>query len=522
MKFSFFSNSFFILPSEMAEYQNLSFFKFNVLSSEEIVGNSVCEVRETKTPFGENCVYDERMGLTEISSTKTCLTCKQSFLTCPGHFGHINLATPILHPMLIEEIVTFLRVICIDCYRPILSAEHLKILRVCRKKGNYKVISQIAKKKPICSNCMHNQPTFVISEGKVYYFYKDKSNRIEMTTAEIYKIFSSIRQSDLKVLGIEKSEHPCNMIMNVIPVCPPCTRPYISMDGRIYDDDITLKYTEIIKMNKLIQKEKLDAKKKVLVNILEFHVATLFDNSKGRSRQINGRPLKGIRERINGKSGRIRNNLMGKRVDFCARTVIGADPTLELNEVGFPEEFAANLTIPETVNRLNYAYLMDLIRQGKVNCVIRGEKFYNMKYVGTQKQYEKSPLDKILITSKKMVNGEEEISYRWVTVDEWEIVNRKPFVIKKSDRVWKSDGSFVEGVEENQVRHFDLRLGDVVERQLRNGDRVILNRQPTLHKGSMLCPKIKILKGRTLRLPISICSAYNADFDGDMFSCLQQ
>jgi DNA-directed RNA polymerase beta' subunit len=369
---------------------------------------------------------------------------------------------------------------------------------------------------------MHNQPTFVITEGKVYYFYKDKTNRVEMTTAEIYTIFSSLRQSDLKVMGIDKSLHPCNMVLKVIPVCPPCTRPYISMDGHIYDDDITLKYNEIIKINKAIEKEKNEAKKKTLTNVLEFHVGTLFDNAKGKARQINGRPLKGIRERINGKSGRIRNNLMGKRVDFCARTVIGADPTLELNEVGFPEEFAANLTIPETVNRLNYEHLMDLIRQGKVNYVIRGDKSYNMKYVGSQKQYEKSPLDRILITSKNQmeVDGKTEdvVSYKWVTVDEWETVNRKPFMIRKTDRVWKSDGSFVEGIEHSVVRHFDLRLGDVVERQLRNGDRVILNRQPTLHKGSMLCPKIKILKGRTLRLPISICSAYNADFDGDMFT----
>jgi DNA-directed RNA polymerase II subunit RPB1 len=79
----------------------------------------------------------------------------------------------------------------------------------------------------------------------------------------------------------------------------------------------------------------------------------------------------------------------------------------------------------------------------------------------------------------------------------------------------RSNGEILEGFEEEIIRPFDLKIGDIVERQLKNGDRVILNRQPTLHKGSMLCPKIKILKGRTLRLPISICSAYNADFDGD-------
>jgi DNA-directed RNA polymerase beta' subunit len=499
------------------EHSELSYYKFNVMSTEEIERYSVAEIKETKTLFGEGCVYDERMGMCENSNTKACLTCRQPFITCPGHFGHIKLAHPIIHPMLCEDLLTFLRVVCFDCHQPILSADHLRLLRRHRKKGNYKIIAQLAKKFPICVHCMHNQPTYSLNEGKIYYFYKDKENQIELSTLEIDATLSALKASDLVTLGIAKDVHPCHIIMKALPVCPPCTRPYVSMDGHIYDDDITMKYIEIIKANRAIEREKVESKRKLLVGVLEFHVSTLFDNSKGKARQINGRPLKGVRERINGKGGRIRNNLMGKRTDFCGRTVIGADPSLALNEVGFPEEFATNLTIPENVNRLNYHYLNNLIMCGKANYVIRGDKTFNLKYGVGQKRYERAPLDMIMMARYGAAEPGKPapVQWYWEFVDNVEVMRRKPFKIKPTDRIWKESGEIVEGFTEETVKHFDLKLGDVVERQLRDGDRVILNRQPTLHKGSMLCPKIKILKGKTLRLPISICSAYNADFDGD-------
>jgi DNA-directed RNA polymerase beta' subunit len=198
----------------------------------------------------------------------------------------------------------------------------------------------------------------------------------------------------MKLMGFTKKTHPLNMILRALPVCPPVTRPYVIMDTGICDDDLTSKYVDIIKCNKNIEKEKSESKRKMLIQTLEFHISTLFDNTKCKSRQINGRPLKGIRERINGKNGRIRNNMMGKRTDFCGRTVIGADPTLKLNEVGFPIEFAKNLTIPETVNALNINYLRQLIKDEKVNYIIRGEKMFNLKYAMQQKVYEKETYDR--------------------------------------------------------------------------------------------------------------------------------
>jgi DNA-directed RNA polymerase beta' subunit len=142
---------------------------------------------------------------------------------------------------------------------------------------------------------------------------------------------------------------------------------------------------------------------------------------------------------------------------------------------------------------------MDLIRQNKVNRIIRGDKKFNLSTLQKKDKYEKSPTDLVYVDG-----------YR-IPMERWEALNKRPFKLVKGVKVIRQSGEMIEGTEEETAPTFDLQLGDVVERQLRNGDRVILNRQPTLHKGSMLCPKIKILKGRTLRLPISICSAYNAD-----------
>ena len=497
-----------------AALRQLSFFQFHVFSSDEIINYSVAEIKETKSLFGEGCIYDERMG--PIDNSKKCTSCSQTYLTCPGHFGHIILQEPILHPMLLDEITNYLRVLCLDCHLPILSGDHLRLMKLYQKRGNYKMISMLAKKFPICVHCKHNQPTYTISEGKIHYFYKNKSNRIEMNTKEIYNIFRALRKSDMKLLGITTRTHPLNMILRALPVCPPSTRPYVAMDTGICDDDLTSKYIDIIKCNKMLEKEKSESKRKTLIQTLEFHITTLFDNSKGKSRQINGRPLKGIRERINGKNGRIRSNMMGKRVDFCGRTVIGADPTLELNEVGFPEEFATNLTIPEIVNRFNYNYLNDLVQTGKANYLIRDGKTFNLKYALQQKAFVREPYDMVLVrTSDKDKTGQIIKGWKYMYIDHWEMMTRKTFVPKQGDQILRRDGSILESFPTKENKVFQLKYGDTVERQMRNGDRVLLNRQPTLHKGSILAPKIKILPCKTLRLPISICQSFNADFDGD-------
>lgn len=489
-------------------------YQFNVFSSDEVIRYSAAEINNAKTLFGTGCVYDGRLGPSD--NTKTCDTCKQDYKNCPGHFGHVMLQEPVLHPMLLDEIITYLRVLCFDCHQPILSTEHLRVLRAYQKKGNFKMISILSKKFPICVHCKHNQPTYTLVEGKIYYYYKIKTMRIQLTTENILDTFRSIKsKADMKLLGLTERNHPANLVMLALPISPPVSRPYVTMDNGICDDDTTSKYIDIIKTNTLLEKEKTEARRKPLIQTLEFHIATLFDNSKGKARQINGRPLKGIRERINGKNGRIRNNMMGKRVDFCGRTVIGADPSLRIDQVGFPAEFASNLTIPETVNRFNFAKLNKLVSDGKANYLIRGEKNYNLTYV--PKTYEKGPYDKVryAYTKQNLYTGEDETHYKYEYISHWELRMKKTYVPKPGDKIYKPNGEIIENFPVVQKKTFDLQYGDIIERHIMDGDRVLLNRQPTLHKGSILAPKVKILPGRTLRLPIGICQTFNADFDGD-------
>src|SRR6185312_1668617 len=97
------------------------------------------------------------------------------------------------------------------------------------------------------------------------------------------------------------------------------------------------------------------------------HCATYMDNEMAgqpQALQKSGRPLKSIRARLKGKEGRLRGNLMGKRVDFSARTVITGDPNISVDEVGVPRSIARNLTYPELVTRLNIDHLQELVRNG--------------------------------------------------------------------------------------------------------------------------------------------------------------
>jgi DNA-directed RNA polymerase II subunit RPB1 len=217
-----------------------------------------------------------------------------------------------------------------------------------------------------------------------------------------------------------------------------------------------------------------------LADLLQYHVATQMDNEISglpRSQQRGGKPIKSIRQRLVGKAGRIRGNLMGKRVDFSARTVrpihshippvfasqlnslcawqvITGDPNLAVDQVGVPQTIAKNLTFPETVTRWNIDKMRKLVANGP----------------------NTHPGAKLIIRS----DGKE-VDLR--------------FVKKTSDQ--------------------HLEIGYKVERHMVDDDVVLFNRQPSLHKMSIMGHKAKILPWSTFRLNLSCTSPYNADFDGD-------
>lgn len=167
-----------------------------------------------------------------------------------------------------------------------------------------------------------------------------------------------------------------------------------------------------------------------------------------------GQPLKAIRERLKGKEGRLRGNLMGKRCDFTARSVITCDPNLKLDQLGVPKEIAMNMTIPEVVTEQNFQYLTNLVHNG-------------------------------------------------------------PFTWPGAKFIKRTDGRIIDLSVLQQRTDAHIEFGYTVERHLQDDDFVIFNRQPSLHKMSMMGHRIKVLEYQTFRLNLSVTTPYNADFDGD-------
>ena len=281
----------------------------------------------------------------------------------------------------------------------------------------------------------------------------------------IEKIFKKISDEDVNFMGFNsKFSRPEWMICKVLAIPPPTVRPSVKHDSQQKsEDDLTHIIVNIIKANKTIQeKMEQNASPNIIddwTTVLQYYIATMVDNKipgVAAVAQRSGRPLKAIKDRLNGKGGRVRGNLMGKRVDFSARSVITADPNLSIAELGVPLKIAKNITKPVIVNDSNRNFLMKLIENGP----------------------NEHPGAKIL--EKK--NGES-ISLRYVN-----------------------------------IKNVILENGDIVHRHMMDGDAVLFNRQPTLHRMSMMCHRAKIMKvGDTFRMNVADTKPYNADFDKRMF-----
>jgi DNA-directed RNA polymerase II subunit RPB1 len=279
-------------------------------------------------------------------------------------------------------------------------------------------------------------------------------------------IFKLLSDETLQMLGLNKDyARPEWMVLTVLPVPPPPVRPSISVDGTGQgmrgEDDLTYKLGDIIRANsRVLQCIQDGSPQHVLTEfdtLLQYHVATYMDNDANgvpQAMQKSGRPLKTIRGRLKGKEGRLRGNLMGKRVDFSARTVITGDPNLSLDQVGVPRSIARTLTYPEVVTKFNISKLTGLVRNGP---------------------------------------------------------NQHP----GANYVIKADGVRLDLKHNKNLDDLRLQYGWKVERHINDDDVIIFNRQPSLHKESMMGHRVKVMPYSTFRLNLSVTSPYNADFDGD-------
>ena len=480
--------------------------KFGILSAEEIRNMSVVKVFSNKLS-GPNSIYDDAMG--PIDNGKICPSCNCDTNTCPGHFGHIELNYKIIHPLYYRIVLLFLKCYCVKCSSCLLTPEQLKLngLLKLTKEHRFTKIVEKCEGIDVCPICQAVQPKilYVASESNIYMSYKtkDENIRTQLSEQEIENIFQNISAKSISFLGLDaENTHPKNLILSCLPVIPPVARPYVVSDSVTCDDDLTLQYLEILKTNNHLEDHSLsETKKAKYMQSLKFRIRCLFDNSQDKAKHTNGRPVKSIKKRLTGKEGQIRNHLMGKRVNKSGRTVIGPDATVGLGEIGLPPEMSKILTYPERVTNFNINHLSSLIQDGKANFVQRGEQRINLQYALFRKGTELLYGDIV----ERSVNGKVK-----------QITNTENNTVKllEGDKLFRN-GSQVTDVVYPAKREFALRIGDVVQRHLRDGDIVLLNRQPTLHKGSMLAQRIRIIKGKTIRMNLAITKTFNADFDGD-------
>lgn len=488
--------------------KEINLIKFGIYSSEEILKMSVCKLDNSKK-VGIGSVYDPRMGPTDNND---CETCHESSEICPGHFGHIELNEEIIHPLYYKNVMQFLKCFCKECHKMIISKEHIYLNGLNRYKGRrrFEKILLLLEKINICchEDCNSDQPVIRFNPvdsniSMVYIDKKKQKTSVVLNIIDIKKIFDDISNEDIELLGFNPELiHPRSFILSVLPVIPPADRPFVKADGNICDDDLTNQLCEIIKANS--QLEKIDGvpvpetKRQKYIQSLKFRILTMFNNSKGKAKHTtNGRPLKCIKDRITGKDGQIRNNIMGKRVNQSARTVIGPEPNLKFGQIAVPILMSKILTVPESVTPFNIEKLNKYINSEKANFVI------NKKGVHINlKRYR---------AGSNLLEGD--VIHRegkYINVSGLNLAKEK---LIEGDKIWRKD-AFVKNIK-YPGREYKLKIGDVVERHLDDGDIVLLNRQPTLHKASMQAMEVVIRPCKTIRMNLAITKPFNADFDGD-------
>ena len=460
------------LYNPSSEVESIVGIQFGILSPDEIEKGSVVQVMTAATYDGNEPkiggLFDPRMGV--LDNGKLCRSCGNTNHNCPGHFGHYVLARPVYYIQFFDTLKSILRCVCIRCSKLLIDKEINK--DVLKKKGEARWRETLKR----CSNmtrcgqengdgCGAPQPTRYDRDGVAKIIAKfvggssgGEDVAMPLEVEYVQRLFRRILDEDVDFMGFNhKWCRPDWMICSVLQVAPPQVRPSVLQDNnQRSEDDLTHKYYDIIKHNiNLEQKIQANASKMViedLTAVLQYHVATLVDNQLpgvAPSAQRSGRPLKSVAQRLGSKEGRIRYNIQGKRVEFSARSVITGDPRLSISEIGMPLKIAMNLTKPERVTAYNRARLYKYVQNG-------ADKYPGAKTIVRQDGH---------MISLKHVNTKEIVLYH----------------------------------------------GDIVNRHMIDGDILLFNRQPTLHRMSMMGHKVKVLPFNTFRLNVSTTSPYNAD-----------
>ncbi|KAI1716490.1 RNA polymerase rpb1, domain 5 domain-containing protein [Ditylenchus destructor] len=444
---------------------------------------------------------DTRLGT--FQKNMLCETCGLNQVDCVGHFGFIDLEYPVFHVGFFRLVIQMMQCLCKNCSATLLTGEQkakflLQVqnpsLDYLRRKALHKRIIEASKKISLCTNCgfqngvvkkavgavlkiVHGEP---VKEDSLYEFDVVRREHKELNTLipsskfnlmdplKVLNILRRVADSDIPLLmvGADENKQPIDLMMVRIPVPPVCIRPSVVSDLKAgtNEDDLTMKLTEIMLINDVLKRHKRDGAPMKTISETWDHLqvqCALYINSELSGLPPDMQPKKVLRsftQRLKGKQGRFRGNLSGKRVDFSGRTVISPDPNLKIDQVGVPVLVAKILTFPEVVNHTNIEHMRKLVLTG----------------------------------------------------DE-----RHPGATYVHDGITGGIRSLRYGRKLRDFAAKSLQVGDIVERHMNDNDIVLFNRQPSLHKISIMAHRVKVMPYRTFRFNECACTPYNADFDGD-------
>ena len=492
--------------------KKISHLQFSLLSPEEMQRLAEFEVTAqqlftlpSRKPAVGGCL-DPRLGVSDKLSA--CATCQRKLVDCAGHFGYIRLALPVFHIGFLRHTLQILQCICKNCSRVLIpESQRRAILHrmrnpesdVLAKSGLFKKTIESCKKVRTCPYCnafngtvkrVTGAPTLKIVhecfKGKkaeedyedfvqnLHYALeanKDIASMLrggelpveELLPTRVHELFSRITDDDCEVLWLDPTiGRPEHLILKNLLVPPVPIRPSVAMDGDggSNEDDLTVKLQEILGVNKALELALTKGPQTRTIieewDFLQMQVAQYINGEMpGLQRPIGTKPIRGLCQRLKGKQGRFRGNLSGKRVDFSSRTVISPDPNLGVEQVGVPLHVAKIMTYPERVSKYNLAKLQKCVENG-------------------------------------------------------------PHVHPGAVNIRLRDG-FTKSLDfgDRNLAAKSLKIGDIVERHMEDGDIVLFNRQPSLHRISIMAHSVKVMDWRTFRFNTCVCAPYNADFDGD-------
>ncbi|CAE6465940.1 unnamed protein product [Rhizoctonia solani] len=482
--------------------------QFGLLSAQDVVKISEFEVThrdlytaEDRLPV-KNGPLDRRLGT--VDKQASCETCGHQTALCVGHYAYIKLVLPVFHIGYFKHTIGILQAICKSCARVLLDESDRRIFLKRFRRPNLENLARMSLIKQVntacrkviyCSYCGSTNGTVkkagllrivhekfrakktgeekeawkrtfttAIEHQKEVATFLNKAHD-DLNPLKVLDLFKRISAEDCELLGLNPVHgRPEQYLWQYISVPPVCIRPSVQQDGASNEDDITVKLSEIVYTNAII---KQGLSKGVPTSglmeqwdFLQVSIA-MYINSEtpGIPPQMGMKPMRGFCQRLKGKQGRFRGNLSGKRVDFSGRTVISPDPNLAIDEVAVPVRVAKILTYPSRVTAHNLAQMQQAIINGAD--IHPGANYVQAAESGFRKYLK---------------------------------------VLKPKLRAKLSE---------------ELKIGDLVDRHIVDGDIVLFNRQPSLHKLSIMCHRAKIRPWRTFRLNECACGPYGADFDGD-------